>query len=78
VADPLSEDRADLEPALARLPARQREAVVLRYFLDLSIDDTARVMRCTTGTVKSQVHKALATLREQLQHPDQPTQAGQP
>jgi RNA polymerase sigma factor (sigma-70 family) len=62
---------------LAELPRRQREAVVLRYYLDFSIGETARVMRCTQGTVKSQVSKALASLREELHHPDQPTPAGQ-
>jgi RNA polymerase sigma-70 factor (sigma-E family) len=67
-----------LQAALAVLPRRQREALVLRYYLDFSIDETARVMRCTNGTVKSQVSKALASLREQLHHPDQSTPAGQP
>jgi RNA polymerase sigma-70 factor (sigma-E family) len=52
--------------ALLMLPARQREAVVLRYYLDLSVEDTSRAMGCATGTVKSQVSKALASLRSAI------------
>lgn len=66
-----SERHPDVTDALALLPARQREAVVLRYFLDLSIEDTARAMRCTAGTVKSQTSKALTTLRRHLEDHDQ-------
>jgi RNA polymerase sigma-70 factor (sigma-E family) len=49
--------------ALARLPRRQRAVVVLRYYLDLTEDETARLLGVTVGTVKSQNSKALATLR---------------
>lgn len=60
----------DLEHALAeavrRLPPRQRAVVALRYFEDLSVEDTAEAMGCNTGTVKSQASKALRTLRAQL------------
>jgi RNA polymerase sigma factor (sigma-70 family) len=48
--------------ALQNLPPRQRQAVVLRYFTDLSVEDTARAMRCAPGTVKAHTHKALAEL----------------
>ena len=57
------EDRADLWTALARLPKRQRAVVVLRYYEDLSEVDTAEIMQCSVGTVKSQASKALAKLR---------------
>lgn len=77
VATPPVERDDQLKVALAALPARQREAVVLRYYLDLSIADTARLMRCTQGTVKSQVSKALAALRERLPSTDGSTWAGQ-
>jgi RNA polymerase sigma-70 factor (sigma-E family) len=52
--------------ALATLAPRQRAVVVLRHFLDLDIAETARVLGCTTGTVKSQNSKALDHLRSIL------------
>jgi RNA polymerase sigma-70 factor (sigma-E family) len=53
----------DLWTALGRLPRRQRAVVVLRYFEDLSEIETARLLDCSVGTVKSQAAKALAKLR---------------
>ena len=58
--------RLALVEALARLPRRQREAVSLRYLADLSIDDVARALGVSAGTVKQSVHRALRTLRSQL------------
>jgi len=49
--------------ALDRLPPRQRATLVLRYWEDLSIEDTAAAMGCTAGTVKSQCAKGLAKMR---------------
>lgn len=49
-----------------RLPARQREVVVLRYYCGLSEAETAAVTGISTGTVKSSAHRALATLRRDL------------
>ena len=53
--------------ALATLAPRQRAVVVLRHFLDLDVAETARVLGCTTGTVKSQNAKALDNLRSVLE-----------
>jgi RNA polymerase sigma-70 factor (sigma-E family) len=62
-----TDDRVDLLAALAGLPARQRAAVVLRYWSDLSITETAAVLGVTEGTVKSSSSKGLAALRGALQ-----------
>jgi RNA polymerase sigma-70 factor (sigma-E family) len=64
----LGEEQRLVAAALRKLPRRQREAVVLRYYLDLSVEETAQVMGISLGTVKSATHRALAavgrTLRE--------------
>ncbi|GAA1794804.1 SigE family RNA polymerase sigma factor [Nocardioides hankookensis] len=62
------EERVVLASALATLPVRQRQAVVLRYFDDLSVEDVAEIMNSSTGTVKSQSAKGLAKLRDALGH----------
>jgi RNA polymerase sigma-70 factor (sigma-E family) len=61
-------DRTDLLSAVRRLPPRQREVVVLRYLLDLSTEQTASHLGIAPGTVASQLHKAIATLRSHLTH----------
>ena len=57
------DDRAELLAALAGLPPRQRQAVVLRYWEDLSEAQAAAAMGCSVGTVKSQASKGVAKLR---------------
>ncbi|WP_433058932.1 sigma-70 family RNA polymerase sigma factor [Dactylosporangium sp. CS-033363] len=56
-------DRLPVMQLLERLPPRRRAVLVLRYCCDLSIDQTARALGCSPGTVKSQSARALATLR---------------
>jgi RNA polymerase sigma-70 factor (sigma-E family) len=51
--------------AVARLPVRQRSALVLRYFADLSVAETAAAMRCPEGTVKTLTRQAILALRNQ-------------
>ncbi len=58
-----AEDRSDLWQALGRLPRKQRAVVVLRYYEDLTEAETARLLGCSVGTVKSQTNKAFAKLR---------------
>jgi RNA polymerase sigma-70 factor (sigma-E family) len=59
-----SADRVDLVKALTALPRRQREVVVLRYLGDLSEAQTADVLGCSVGSVKTHASRGLARLRE--------------
>jgi RNA polymerase sigma-70 factor (ECF subfamily) len=63
-------ERIDVERALSTLPRRQREAVVLRYFLQLDTREVAAVLRVHEGTVKSTLFRARATLAELLAIPE--------
>ena len=56
----------DLRGALAALPPRQRAAIVLRYYCDLSVDQVAEALDCAPGTVKSQTSRGLETMRDAL------------
>ena len=56
--------------ALRRLPERQREAVALRYYLDLSEADIAAAMGVSAGSVKSHLHRGLASLARDLGEED--------
>jgi RNA polymerase sigma factor (sigma-70 family) len=66
-SEPAIVERAAVAAALTRLPNRQRTALVLRYFEDLGIEECARVMRCSAGTVKSTTARALDALRAVLE-----------
>jgi RNA polymerase sigma-70 factor (sigma-E family) len=69
VAVPVTDGLADRELLLAAvrlLPPGQRAVLVLRYFDDLSVADTAAALGCSTGTVKSQTARALDRLRAAL------------
>lgn len=57
-------DRMDVLALLQRLAPRQRAVLVLRYYEDLSEREIAALLGCSTGTVRSQAHRALAKLRD--------------
>jgi RNA polymerase sigma-70 factor (sigma-E family) len=55
--------RQEMWDQLTRLPPRQRAAVVLRYYEDLPDAEIAEVLGCAVGTVRSQISRALESLR---------------
>jgi RNA polymerase sigma factor (sigma-70 family) len=62
----LDGDAIAVRIALADLPPRQREVLVLRYYADLKVDDIAAEVGARPGTVKSLIHRGLARLEEEL------------
>jgi RNA polymerase sigma-70 factor (sigma-E family) len=68
-ADGGVEDHEALWPVVCALPERQRAVVVLRYYEDLTEAETAEVLGCSVGTVKSQAHDAIRALRRGLGAP---------
>jgi RNA polymerase sigma-70 factor (sigma-E family) len=68
-------DRDLVMNALRRLPKGQRTVLVLRFFSDLSVEDTAAAMGCSVGNVKSQTSRGLAAMRRVL-FPDDVTAEG--
>jgi RNA polymerase sigma-70 factor (sigma-E family) len=62
----LGEANREVLAALRTLPARQREAVALRYYLDLTEDQAAQAMQVSKGTVKSATSRGLAALARLL------------
>jgi RNA polymerase sigma-70 factor (sigma-E family) len=62
----IGEANREVMAALRALPARQREAVVLRYYLDLSEDQAAQAMHVSRGTVKSATSRGRAALARML------------
>ena len=61
--------RAAVAAVVARLPDDQREIVMLRYVDGMKLSEIARAMNMPLGTVKSALHRALATLRSSLPRP---------
>ena len=55
-----------LQRALNKLPYRQRAALVLRFYEDLTERQTAKALGCAVGTVKSLVFRGLQTLKEEI------------
>lgn len=73
---PEAEARMDVRAAIRALPARQQEAVVLHYLMDLSVTDTAAAMACDEGTVKTHLSRARTALGRTLGEPDdEPTRS---
>jgi RNA polymerase sigma-70 factor (sigma-E family) len=72
--DPLAalDTHVELVEALGLLPTRQRAALVLRYFNDLTESQAAEVLGCSPGTVKSNASRGLARLREVFDLSPQP------
>ena len=68
--DEVIENRETLWGAIRRLPVRQRACVVLRYYEGLTEKETAEVLGCSVGTVKSQTSRALSHLRKELSDED--------
>ena len=66
VEQPDEDDRLLLREVLAQVPPRQRAVLVLRYFADCDVAETARVIGCSEGTVKSQTARGLERLRHLL------------
>jgi len=60
------ERRRALEKAVRRLPQRQREVVSLRYFGEMQLEEIATLLDCPLGTVKSNLHKAIMSLKAML------------
>lgn len=62
-APPDPADAVAVRAAVARLPRRQRTALVYRYYAGLSVAETAEAMACAPGTVRALTHQAIAALR---------------
>jgi RNA polymerase sigma-70 factor (ECF subfamily) len=65
-----SEVEEEIVRLVHRLPDRQREAIVLRYFEELSVEETAAAMNVASGTVKATIWQALRRLRLQMENND--------
>jgi RNA polymerase sigma factor (sigma-70 family) len=63
---PLPADLDEVWQALQRLPARRRDALVLRYYADLSTDEVARLLSTRPSTARSLIRRGLASLQQEL------------
>lgn len=62
------ESRMDISRALAKLPSKFREVVILKFYSGLTQEEIARILNVADGTVKSRLHYALAKLRRHLEN----------
>jgi RNA polymerase sigma-70 factor (sigma-E family) len=67
--EPDHDSTLDVRRALASVPPRQRAVLVLRFYSDLTVDQTADALGCSAGTVKSQTSRGLSALRHALENP---------
>lgn len=65
-------DALALRAAVGRLARPDQEIIYLRYYLDLSVEETATVLDVAPGTVKSRLHRALTRLRDEMVLAEQP------
>jgi RNA polymerase sigma-70 factor (ECF subfamily) len=65
-----AEARRRVREAVARLPPRQREAVTLKVFSEMTYKEAARVMELSEGAVKAHLHQAASNLRRLMSEPD--------
>jgi RNA polymerase sigma-70 factor (sigma-E family) len=71
-----SEDREVLRNALQQVAKRRRAVLILRFWADLPVEQVAKILGCTTGTVKSQTSRGLDDLRDALGQLTQSTTGG--
>jgi RNA polymerase sigma-70 factor (ECF subfamily) len=69
-SDPSADERLDVERAIASLPRRQRETIVLRYLLDMNTREVAETLGISEGTVKSSLARARTALATSLRAGD--------
>jgi RNA polymerase sigma-70 factor (ECF subfamily) len=67
-SNPGIESRMDVSRALAKLPHKFREVIVLKFYSGLTQEEIARVLKVPDGTVKSRLHYALGKLRRRLEN----------
>ncbi|HZZ42549.1 MAG TPA: RNA polymerase sigma factor [Tepidisphaeraceae bacterium] len=63
----MAESRGRIREMLTELPERQREAVMLRFFEELSVEEAAEAMQCAPGTVKATIHQALKAMKKKFE-----------
>jgi RNA polymerase sigma-70 factor (ECF subfamily) len=73
-----SDDRIDVLRALATLPRRQREVMVLRYLLEFDVTEISKVLRVHEGTVKTSLHRARKSLAATLRVPEESEEVDDP